>query len=225
MQDQTTRPQTTALRTGNLYLVAGVVMSTLALIFIGDPISHNLLQENGIIETASALGYLLCILLVVALRPSWPLSQTWPFLVILAFMCLRELDMDKSAFTLGFLKARQYTSDAVSLPEKLISIAILLLILSSVVAVIKRHGKPLLNGILNGSPHHLSVGLGIFFVLSSKLLDGINRKLSGLGLQVSADAENWALVYEEVAELGIAVAFALAILTLKLNARSEVTAP
>lgn len=199
----------------NLCLFAAVVLSTVALILIGEPLSYSLLQENGVIETASALGYLLCIGLVVVLRPTWRLSQTWPFVVILAAMFLRELDMDKSAFTLGLLKSRQYTSDAVPLPEKLISIAILLLIISSVIIVMKRHGKSFFNGVIKGRSHDQSIGLGISFALSSKLVDGLNRKLSGFNFQVSAKTESWLLVYEEIAELGIAFAFALAILTLK----------
>jgi len=213
--------QDTVFRAGNIVLFAAVVMSTLVLILIGEPTSYKLLQEGSVVETATALCYLACILLLVFLRPSTPLSLSWPFLLILTFMFLRELDMDKSAFTLGLLKSRQYTSDAVALSEKLFSAAILLLIITSVVILMKRYSTALIRGIRSGPSYYRSVGLGIFFTVTSKLIDGLNRKLSTFNLQVSPEAEFWAIVYEEITEFGIPLSFALAILALKHKSSLE----
>lgn len=48
-------------------------------------------------------------------------------------------------------------------------------------------------------------------VVISKSLDGFARKLSALGLQVSAEAGTLASIFEEVLELGIPVMVGLAI--------------
>ena len=216
-----------AVLTSNMALVMLVVVMTIVISAIGDPLRYEVVREGGPIEIASAVGYflcyVLCLFLVRSMQPRMPLSQAWPLLLTLLFLGARELDLDKVPFTKGVLKAKQYTSDDVALGEKLISLAILILLIVTVVTLIRRFGPALIRGIRAGQSHSRAIGLGILFAVLSKSVDGLNRKLEPFGVQVSDETAEWARVFEEVAELGIVLAFLQAVLILKTQQRSEVS--
>ncbi|NUH65017.1 hypothetical protein HTT03_06850 [Sulfitobacter sp. S0837] len=171
----------------------------------------TLLAEGGFYESLSVLGYLLCIAaLVWTLRSA--ILRVWYLLLVLAVMAGRELDLDKSLFTRGLFKARQYTGDNVPLGERLIAGLILALIVTAILLMLWRHTRPFMTALLRGRAWAGAVLLGIGFTVAYKLLDGIARKLAPLGVEISADAERTAFVVEEIGELGIPVMFLAAIL-------------
>ncbi|MFG6531052.1 MULTISPECIES: hypothetical protein [unclassified Sulfitobacter] len=171
----------------------------------------TLLAEGGFYESLSVVGYILCILaLVWTLRGA--VLRVWYLPLVLAVMAARELDLDKSLFTRGLFKARQYTGEGVPLGERLIAGLILALIVTAILLMLWRHARPYLTALFRGRAWAGAVLLGIGFTVAYKLLDGIARKLAPLGIEVSADAERTAFVVEEIGELGIPVMFLAAIL-------------
>ncbi|MDF3383278.1 MULTISPECIES: hypothetical protein [Sulfitobacter] len=171
----------------------------------------TLLAEGGFYESLSVVGYVLCILaLVWTLRAA--VLRVWYLPLVLAVMAARELDLDKSLFTRGLFKARQYTGEGVPLGERLIAGLILVLIVTAILLMLWRHARPYLAALFRGRAWAGAVLLGIGFTVAYKLLDGIARKLAPLGIEVSADAERTAFVVEEIGELGIPVMFLVAIL-------------
>ncbi|MBO9429867.1 hypothetical protein [Sulfitobacter sp. R18_1] len=171
----------------------------------------TLLAEGGFYESLSVVGYILCILaLVWTLRGA--VLRVWYLPLVLAVMAGRELDLDKSLFTRGLFKARQYTGEGVPLGERLIAGLILALIVTAILLMLWRHARPYLTALFRGRAWAGAVLLGIGFTVAYKLLDGIARKLAPLGIEVSADAERTAFVVEEIGELGIPVMFLVAIL-------------
>lgn len=174
--------------------------------------------EGGPVEILSALGYLACAALMLRLRHR---VRIGPFLVVLVAMALRELDMDKRPFAEGLLKSRQYIGDTVGLSERVLSLAILLVILAAVVTLIARHGSPFLSGLRRGDGPALCVAAALFFMIVSKTADGLGRKLEPWGIPISEGQITSAGSLEEILELGIPLMIALAILTIPASARSR----
>ncbi|MFG6559556.1 hypothetical protein [Sulfitobacter sp. 1A15299] len=171
----------------------------------------TLLAEGGFYESLSVVGYILCILaLVWTLRGA--VLRVWYLPLVLAVMAARELDLDKSLFSRGLFKARQYTGEGVPLGERLIAALILALIVTAILLMLWRHFRPYLTALFRGRAWAGAVLLGIGFTVAYKLLDGIARKLAPLGIEISANAERTAFVVEEIGELGIPVMFLAAIL-------------
>lgn len=172
---------------------------------------ETLLAEGGFYESLSVVGYGLCIAaLIWTLRGA--VLRVWYLPLVLAVMAARELDLDKSLFTRGLFKARQYTGDDVPLGERLIAALILAIIICAILLTLWRHVRPFLAALFQGRAWAGAVLLGIGFTILYKLLDGIARKLAPLGIEISADAERTAFVVEEIGELGIPVMFLAAIL-------------
>ena len=172
---------------------------------------ETLLAEGGFYESLSVVGYLLCIAaLIWTLRGA--VLRVWYLPVVLAVMAARELDLDKSLFTRGLFKARQYTGADVPLGERLVAALILAMIICAILLMLWRHVRPFLAALFQGRAWAGAVLLGIGFTVLYKLLDGIVRKLAPLGIEISADAERTAFVVEEIGELGIPVMFLAAIL-------------
>jgi hypothetical protein len=172
---------------------------------------ETLLAEGGFYESLSVVGYLLCIAaLIWTLRSA--VLRVWYLPLVLAVMAARELDLDKSLFTRGLFKARQYTGDDVPLGERLVAALILAIIICAILLMLWRHLRPFIAALFQGRAWAGAVLLGIGFTVLYKLLDGIARKLAPLGIEISADAERTAFVVEEIGELGIPVMFLAAIL-------------
>ncbi len=171
----------------------------------------RLLREGGVIESMSAAGYVLAAALLILWIGRSGNRLGWPLAGLLLVMAGRELDLDKRPFTLGLFKSREYISPEVPLAEKLIALAILLGIVLLLVLAARRYGARLLTGLRTGEAPAWYVATGVLLVVLSKSIDGIGRKLAPIGVTVSDSAEQVFSMYEEIAELGIPIAFILAI--------------
>ncbi len=170
----------------------------------------ELLAEGGFYETLSVIFYFVCVAaLVWRLRGN--VLQVWYLPLILTIMAARELDLDKSQFTRGLFKARQYTGSDVPLGERIVAGLILALIVYAIVLMLRRHTRPYLSALLENHAWAGAVLLGVGFTLIYKLLDGIARKLTPLGIEISESAVRTAFVIEEIGELGIPIMFLTAI--------------
>lgn len=175
-----------------------------------------LISEGGIIESLSALGYFVC----VATMLYWGginFTRRYHYLIILITLFgLRELDFDKRFTTMGILKSRFYTSDLVPLAEKLIGLMVFSLLLYVVIRIIKDHTATFAAGVRNKVPQHLGTLSAIAVLVLSKSIDGLDRKLGGVGITVDPLVATYFGTIEEVLELGIPLLI-FATLTLYLS--------
>ncbi|GFE48830.1 hypothetical protein So717_05830 [Roseobacter cerasinus] len=192
---------------GNYALLCIIVTMTIfiVLLFFEDTQQSALLQEGGALETATALIYLVAIALLLPAG-----ADVWPFIVLLLAFCMREFDMDKLLFTEGLFKSRQYIGGGAPLVERLLSGALLLgLIITGILATMRS-----IRGLARRDSHFrgvtLCVGLGVVLAITSKMADGLGRKLAPFGVELPGWVDLLALTYEEVAEFGMAFSFTVA---------------
>jgi hypothetical protein len=170
----------------------------------------KLLIEGGLFESLTVYGYIICLIIIFA---SWSWQQIlskWYFSALIILFALRELDYDKTYFTHGVLKSRQYFSDLVGFPELLISIGVLIFILAVLALIIFNEKNNFVRGVKNLKQSQLAVLASIILVIFTKTIDGAERKF---GIELSPSGERFALIVEEVGEMGIPIMFALAILS------------
>lgn len=205
--------QTSDSRGGLMVLLAtGAIISAMFVVH-QFPLAtrQNLLSESGPFETLSAIGYALCITLMLVL---WGLRATlrrWYFTAVFALFAARELDLDKKPFTEGLLKSRQYIGDTVSLGERAISALVLLAIIATVMTLLIREIGRFSRTLLRRSPAAIAVLAGLLFIVGSKMIDGLGRKLAPYGIELSDGMTQTLSLTEEIGEMGIPIMFAIAI--------------
>ncbi|TRD23562.1 hypothetical protein [Palleronia caenipelagi] len=195
-----------------LGLLGALALAAAVLLSLPESVGKALLSEGGVIETASALGYVGVAGMLVWAMARDDTRQTWPLVVILLAMFGRELDLDKRPFTLGLFKSRQYLGDQVPGVEKLISLVILLVILTCLFLAARRYGGEFLRGLRDGVAQSWYLATGLVLVVISKSVDGIGRKLAPFGIDISDVLDRRFAALEELWELGIPITFALAVL-------------
>lgn len=194
-----------------------VLIKCIVVFLLPIDMQRDALQEGGLVETMSAIGYLICIaLMFIFWGPAETLSH-WYFSVILVLFAGRELDLDKTSFTEGLLKSRQYIGDTVPAGERAISAVLLLIIIAVVITLIVRESKPFLRGLRSGYAPAYAFLTSFIILCTVKTLDGLDRKLEPFGIIISKTVNQMATSAEELGEFGIPVMFAIAIV---LAARS-----
>jgi hypothetical protein len=194
-----------------LYVGLGLIFLNIGFLpFLDVEQQKKLLAEGGLFESLTVYLYIFCLILIYI---SWPLQKIlshWYLCALIILFALRELDYDKAYFTHGVLKSRQYFSDLVGLPELLISLAVLIFILTVLLLIVLRERNNFIKGVIDLRQSQLAVLTSIIFVLVTKTIDGMERKF---GIDLSPEGERFALIVEEVGEMGIPIMFAIAILS------------
>ena len=194
-----------------LYLTLGLLISIIGFLpFLDVEQQKNLLVEDGFFEILTVYFYIFCLILICV---SWPLQKIitkWYFSALIILFALRELDYDKANFTHGVLKSRQYFSDLVGFPELIASISILIFIVLVLGSIIIKEKDSFIEGIKSLKQSQLAVLVSIILVIITKTIDGIERKF---GIDLSPPGERFALIVEEVGEMGIPIMFAISILS------------
>ena len=189
---------------GLLFLIIGFLP------FLDVEQQKNLLTEGGLFESLTVYLYVFCLILILI---SWPLQKIlskWYFSALIILFALRELDYDKAYFTHGVLKSRQYFSDLVGLPELLVSIVVLIFIFTVLLFIVLKERNNFIKEVINLRQSQLAVLASIIFIIVTKTIDGAERKF---GIDLSPSGERFALIVEEVGEMGIPIMFATAILS------------
>ena len=186
-----------------LFLVAAAIAGALLAWATFVP-GAGLQAEGGPFEAASAGLLAGAAVLAAARRMPWAA-------ILLALFALRELDYDKRAVSEGILKLRQYTGDA-PLWEKALGLAVVALTILTLVQLARRWG--LWRAALSaGRTWAVLLPVAAALVLVAKSIDGLGRKLAGLGL----GAPDWVLanapLLEETLELGFAACLLAVVLT------------
>ena len=96
------------------------------------------------------------------------------------------------------------------MPEFLISLAVLIFILSVLTLIVLRERNNFIKGVVDLKQSQLAVLASIILVIVTKTIDGMERKF---GIDLSPSGERFALIIEEVGEMGIPIMFAIAILS------------
>ncbi|MFD2740366.1 hypothetical protein ACFSUD_12335 [Sulfitobacter aestuarii] len=200
-------------------VVVAICLKILAVQLLPLTLQETLLAEGGLYETLSVLLYLVAVIALLALFPLRQVAQRWYLPVLLLLFAARELDLDKAPFTLGLLKARQYSSDAVPMGEKIIAAILLIAILGTLIVTLRRETGALLKALMRGSAAAMAIVIGLFLGIAAKTFDGLARKLSPFGIDLSEGFNHTIYVIEEIGELGIPLMFLTAILLLAQRAR------
>lgn len=168
--------------------------------------------EGGPVETASAWGYFALVPMAL-----WAVAAPLKLAVAgLLLLCgLREYDLDKALFTEGLFKARQYTGDAVALPEKAISFVLLMGVLALAYYLLRRGVPRLLQGLRRASAWAIAVAMALGSLAVAKSVDGLGRKLEPFGITIPPDLQISIVSLEEILELGAPLFIAAALLILQ----------
>ena len=194
-----------------LYLALGLIFLIVGFLpFLDVEEQKNLLAEGGLFESLTVYLYIFCLILICFKWPWQKILSSWYLSALIILFALRELDYDKSHFTHGVLKSRQYFSDLVSFPELLISIVVLIFILIVLASIILRERDNFVKGVIDFRQSQLAVLASIILIIVTKTIDGMERKF---GIDLSPSGERFALIVEEVGEMGIPIMFAIAILS------------
>jgi len=203
------------------FILAGIVLLLLFILsFIWEGDARKfLLKEGGLIESATALAYFLCIVFIV-FKGKFTYLKKYPhiFLLIIFFM-LRELDFDSRFTTTGILKIRFFTGSNVPFAEKIIGAAVILFLVYVIVVILRRHTMDFFSGLKKHDIVSVGVLISCVLLAVSQSLDGFDRKLKSFGIIVSKQVSLYAGAVEEILELGFPV-FLIITLVAYFNANS-----
>ena len=194
-----------------LYVGLGLIFSIIGFLpFLDVEQQKKLLAEGGLFESLTVYLYIFCLILICIRWPLQKILSSWYLSALIIFFALRELDYDKAHFTHGVLKSRQYFSDLVGLTELLISIIVLIFILTVLLFIVLKERNNFIKGVINFRQSQLAILTSIILVITTKTIDGMERKF---GIDLSLTGERFALIVEEVGEMGIPIMFVIAILS------------
>ena len=127
-----------------------------------------LMAEEGPVESATVLAYLLAIVAIWLLRAStWP-TRLASSMVLLMFAA-REMDLHKSLFGISMLKSRFYLS-APLLP-RLAALAILLPLALALGYLVWKHARPLWRGLRQRQALAITMACFMTALFASKAID------------------------------------------------------
>jgi hypothetical protein len=173
---------------------------------------QTLTGEGGAVETLSAAGYLVAAAMLVREANQQFLKTHFYFVVILLALCMRELDFHNLMTTMSITKTSFYVSGDVPLLEKLAASVALATIGAAVVLAGLRHGRQFIAGLRGFHLPAVGVLAAGLSIIAAKTLDGLPRKLEGLGIDLGASAAVVSTGIEEVIELGIPLFLMCAVL-------------
>jgi hypothetical protein len=169
-----------------------------------------LLREGGPIELPSAILHFACFALVVV-KGGGSFFRKYPYFTLMPMLFgMRELDFDKRFTTTGIFKSRFYLRPDVPLHEKLIGAMVILTIAVLVVMMLRNHAREFVIQLRNRSVTATGAAITLALCVSSKTLDGLERKCRGLGFQLNEVVAAFSSPAEEILELGIPVIMILA---------------
>ena len=127
-----------------------------------------LMAEEGPVESATVLAYVLAIVAIWLLRAStWP-TRLASSMVLLMFAA-REMDLHKSLFGISMLKSRFYLS-APLLP-RLAALAILLPLAFALVYLVWKHARPLWQALRQRQALAITMACFMTALFASKAID------------------------------------------------------
>ncbi|MEX0702957.1 MAG: hypothetical protein WD069_12755 [Planctomycetales bacterium] len=187
-------------------IAATAVLTVAVAVSLADtPLQAELLDESGPIESLSAVGYLVCAILLLCFQRDRACCKGAAFVLIA--LGLREMDFHNLLTTESITRTRFYLSPDVPVLEKSIGGGFLVALAVVFVHLIGTRFPGYLRALRRGEPAAVGVAVGLSFMGIAKALDGLSRKLAGIGLKATINTVEIASVWEETLELGIPVMF------------------
>lgn len=214
-------PDSSVQETSRVYGLTVVALVLLTCFLFGlsfyvEPQARALImKENGLVENLTVVGYLLCVLTMLFKGGTAYLKKYWYFATVLLAFAARELDFDKRFTNFGVLKSKFLVHPDVSWWGKVIAMAIVLFILIALITIVRHHARKFIAEVFSfkWSAKTWSIGFAGGFLVLSKSIDGLKRKLSDWGLaQISDHADLMASMAEESMEFTVPFFFLTAIL-------------
>jgi hypothetical protein len=187
------------LTLGTVLLLAAILVAALQL---EQSLASALFVESGPVETLTAALFLIGSLLVFS-GPE--LARRWPAAAILLMFGLRELDFHDRFTTMNISKTRFYLSPDVPIMEKIFGLCVVLFFFACVYLLIKRYGKAFTRQTLRAEGLAVASATSLLFLVVSKLMDGLPRRLKMLGISMDEGSRFLATAGEELLELGAAI--------------------
>lgn len=199
---------------GLIAILLGIfVLSWIISFEVSPDIRDELVRESGSIETASAIFYLVAIVLFVILFGVKVTRNNWYMPAAMLALALRELDAHKAFTTMSVFKSRFYLSSDVPMFEKLIGLTVIGLLVYMAYLLISRHLADFIVRLRRFDPTAIAVFLAFACAGVAKTLDGIGRKLADFNITVTQEYRDIFLVFEETLEFGIGIFFIYALFT------------
>ncbi|NQU40181.1 MAG: hypothetical protein HQ523_09540 [Lentisphaerae bacterium] len=217
------KPDRTVVRT-LFALAVGLVLLFLFANAFGGEEDDLFICESGIVETATAIGYFLCIPAMLLQGGLRHLKQHFYIYLSILGMAFRELDFHTMFTTMGVLKTRYYLSPEVPGMEKLIAGTLVLLFMACLGLTVVKHVRTWFSALRAGGPRAISVAFVVGLALFSKSIDGLSRKLHVFSIEMTEAAARSGTFMEEIAELGIPLFMLAAILIYFAQQRAARTA-
>lgn len=190
--------------------MAGIILVLASIDIIQSRNVSVILLEGHSIEIASAAYCALAFVAWLWLHTDDQDHRNWQIPVILALMCMRELDFDKRFTTDGVLQLRLYSGPA-PIVEKLIGGAIVLLILICGIRLLLINLPRWLSGLRDGAATSWVIAMAGTLLIALKSLDGINRKLEPFGIELAPETVMMTTRAEEIFELAATMAMVMAV--------------
>ncbi len=180
--------------------------------------------EGGVIENLTVVGYAITAVIVLALPGvAWLRRSELAFLI--GLLAARELDLHKAFTQDSLLKMDYYLKTDAPLMEKGLSILFLVAIAAVAVHLVVCAGPGFLAALKARRDYTLSVLCGLIFIGFSKSIDGIPRKMRGLGVSVDDTVRLSFRSVEELVELMIPLVFTAACIQFWMLVRSRHNSP
>ena len=181
--------------------------------------------EDGAIEIATPIVFVLAAILCVAWRQRTGVRSLVPSLILL-LMAWRELDGDRWFTAQSVISSGYYFENpGVSYGQRIAVGAVVLALGLIILRFLWKARYRILTAITEFQPYGRSVIAAFTMLAASLVLDGLGRKVYALfGVHLTDTASALAGIVEETAELGMAVAFLVALLQLRFDT-SENTLP
>lgn len=193
--------------------LAGVLVFTVGLLLIEliiVPDANLFFKEGYGVERVTVALYALAIAMWFAYRGIAAGLADWQVPALLALFAMREMDFDKRFTETGLLKLQYYIGPG-PVTGKLAGILLLLVVAVVLVRLARRNLGPLLSGLRAGLVEAWVVVSAGVLVVAAKAIDGIDRKLAPLGIEVSPSVLERFGRSEEVMELVFVALLAWAI--------------
>ncbi len=171
-----------------------------------------LIEEGGLIESASAFGHFLCVAIILYKGGLSYLKQYHYVVLLIIFFMLRELDFHDKFTTMGIFKSSFFIRHTVPLMEKLVGAMIILLLLYLIFKMVHRHSREFLLGLKNYSVVSIGIFMAIVLIVVSKSLDGLCRKFNEFDVEIPNQICMHLTALEEILELGLPIILSLTVI-------------
>lgn len=147
--------------------------------------SVDLMREGGLVEnTTVVLFYIAVTVLWTFTPPTLPRLSCAAISILLLACAARELDMHIALFGMSILKANFYRKFATG-PQIAVALLIIFPVVLSIVYLLIRHGRWLLNGVRDRTPTAVTTMSIIGLLVFVKLLDRALGMVEELGGQAA----------------------------------------